>query len=550
MTNAPLEDGFEESDGAAGNAIGADARLRLAYINQHRELGLGLLLALGLGARLLGAPISGAVLGLGGVWLVLASAFVRLSTRAVNERRLGRLACAYFVGELTLITLLAHYSGAAEWLALLFYVVTILYAHMVLPRREAMAISALAAIGFSALVGLDSLGVIETRQLFAGTRFHEPIYLALMLAAGALAAYLLIGFSLSQFARTLSAQSLALRRANQELRLHRHHLEELVEQRTHDLRRASEELQSANRDLRRLNELKSSFLANVSHELRTPLTSIRSFSEILLNYPDEDVFTRSEFLEIIITETDRLTRLINDVLDLAKIEAGRIEWRLGPVQVAEAVRETLDVIQVVAGHKRVRLINLVGNDAPLIAADGDRVRQVLTNLLSNALKFTSSGSIQVGTLERGSDLVLYVADTGTGMPQSELERIFDKFYQRGDVMTAKPAGTGLGLSICQEIMHHHGGRIWAESVEGQGSTFYCAFPKLEQAALSAGAAAGEVKVGGGAGKYDGETKAGVAQVLPEGNGQQHGGQDNEDGGEHRVSPATVGRALTTAPEYE
>jgi signal transduction histidine kinase len=309
-------------------------------------------------------------------------------------------------------------------------------------------------------------------------------------------------------------------------------------------------LQTANQELRRLNELKSNFLANVSHELRTPLTSIRSFSEILLNYPDEDVFTRSEFLEIIMAETDRLTRLINDVLDLAKIEAGRVEWRLEPLRVTEAVRETLDVIQVVAAHKRVRLINLVGNDSPLIAADGDRLRQVLTNLLSNALKFTSAGSIQVGTLERPGELVLYVADTGAGMPQGDLERIFDKFYQRGDVMTAKPSGTGLGLSICREIMHHHGGRIWAESVEGQGSTFYCMFPKYESGLSGAGAAASEVKVSGRAGQNNRQAEAGVAQILPERDGQQHAGQDNEEGGQHGVAPAAVGRALAAATEHK
>ncbi len=467
----------------------AEAQLRLAYINQYRELGLGILLGLGLSARVLGWPVPDPVLVLLAAWFALAWTFVQVSGAVQAEARLHQLEFGYFVLELGLITLLGRYLGVAEWLALLFYVVTILYAHMVLARRAALAVSVLAAASFSGLVALKPL--VGAARL-AGFDRHHPGYGAAMLVVGALGGYALIGLTLAQFSLMLNRQAAALQTANrdlnstgQELRLHRDHLEELVRQRTSDLLRATDELRRANADLRRLNELKSSFLANVSHELRTPLTSIRSFSEILLHYPDEEAGTREEFLQIIMDETDRLTRLINDVLDLAKIEAGKMEWRPQPLQLGEVARQSLEVVQGVAAQKGLRLINRIQEVLPLVSADPDRMRQVFTNLLSNAVKFTAAGSIQVGTLARGGEVVAYVSDTGMGIPERDLERIFEKFHQQGNALTDKPAGTGLGLSICREIVSRHGGRIWAESREGEGSIFYCALPAQAAAAAAA-----------------------------------------------------------------
>ncbi|HVA63041.1 MAG TPA: ATP-binding protein [Terriglobales bacterium] len=474
----------------------AEAQLRLAYINQYRELALGIMLGMGLSARVLGWPVPDPVLVLLGAWFALAWTFVQVSGAAMAEARLQQVEFCYFVLELGLITLLGHYLGVAEWLALLFYVVTILYAHMVLPRRAALALNVLAAASFSGLAALEPLGAIARANLLAGFDRQHPGYVAATLVVGALGGYALIGLTLAQFSLMLNRQAEALQTANrdlnstgQELRLHRDHLEDLVRQRTSDLLRATDELRRANADLRRLNELKSSFLANVSHELRTPLTSIRSFSEILLHYPDEEVATRSEFLQIIMDESDRLTRLINDVLDLAKIEAGKMEWRLQPLQLVEVARQSLELVQVVAAQKGLRLINRIPEGLPWVSADPDRMRQVFTNLLSNAVKFTSSGSIQVGALARGDEVVAYVSDTGIGIPARDLERIFEKFHQQGNALTDKPAGTGLGLSICREIMQRHGGRIWAESREGEGSIFYCALPALAAQALAAAAAA-------------------------------------------------------------
>jgi signal transduction histidine kinase len=461
----------------------ADARLRLAYINHYRELVLGGILALTASARVLGWAVPWVVLGLLAAWCVLAWGFVRASAAVDDQRRLHRVAFGYFALELTLITFLAHFAGVAQWLALLFYVISILYAHMVLPRRAALWITALAAVSFAALVGLEALGVAGRPGALPPALWPHPGELAVVLVAGALAGYVLIGLTLAQFSLMLGRQAEALQAANrdlnlagQELRLHRDHLEDLVRQRTRDLERAGDELRRANADLRRLNELKSSFLANVSHELRTPLTSIRSFSEILRDYPDEDAAVRGEFLDIIVSETERLTRLIDDVLDLAKIEAGKMDWRPRPVQIDALARQSLEVFQVVAAQKGLWLDDRIAPDLPPVTADPDRLMQVFTNLLSNAVKFTDAGSIALGGAVREQEVLFYVADTGVGIPPGEEERIFDKFHQSGDSLTAKPAGTGLGLAICREIMERHGGRIWAERQPEAGSIFYVALP--------------------------------------------------------------------------
>ncbi len=484
LDHPPAEPAERGARGGAHASL-ADARLRLAYINHYRELGLGGLAAAALSARVLGWQVPWLVIGLLAAWYGLAWGFVRASAAAHDQARLHRVAFAYFALELALITLLTHFAGVTEWLALLFYVVSILYANMVLPRRAALWITGLAAVCFATLVGLEALHSAAVPGVLFGVLWRHPAELASTLVAGALAGYALIGLTLAQFSLMLSRQAEALHAANrdlnlagQELRLHRDHLEDLVRQRTRDLERAGDELRRANADLRRLNELKSNFLANVSHELRTPLTSIRSFSEILRDYPDEDPAVRAEFLDIIGSETERLTRLINDVLDLAKIEAGKMEWRPRPVQLGDLARQSLEVFQVVAARKGLGLLDRIAPDLPPVTADPDRLMQVFTNLLSNAVKFTESGSIALGGALREQEVLFYVADTGKGIPAGEEELIFEKFHQSGDALTGKPAGTGLGLAICREIMERHGGRIWAERQPEAGSVFYVALPAV------------------------------------------------------------------------
>lgn len=268
------------------------------------------------------------------------------------------------------------------------------------------------------------------------------------------------------------------RKAEEEIRKLNDELEERVRQRTAELHRALKEL-------KKLDKTKDAFLSTVSHELRTPLTSIRSFSEILLHYDDDKPETREEFLTIINRESERLTRLIDDMMDLAKLDARKMEWNLQRREPEAVVRKAAGIVQGLLLEKGLALDIEIEPDLPLVETDEDRILQVLSNLLGNAVKFTPAGGrIRIRASGEGSGdtagstelLHLSVSDTGIGIPAEELPYIFDRFKQVGNTLTDKPKGTGLGLSICREILTCLGGRIWAESAPGEGSTFHVVLP--------------------------------------------------------------------------
>ncbi|MEO5331459.1 MAG: ATP-binding protein [Magnetococcus sp. YQC-5] len=260
---------------------------------------------------------------------------------------------------------------------------------------------------------------------------------------------------------------------------------------------AEEQLRRSNDELQRLDKLKSDLLSSVSHELRTPLTSIRGFAQLIRREFDrtfaasvEDEPKRrnksqriQDNLDIILTESERLTRLINEVLDLAKIESGRIEWHKTRFPLQEAIRQAVNAVQgQFAGLSDVTLEVALPEVPLLVELDKDRMVQVLVNLLNNAAKFITAGFVRVQAKWQTDGMVrVDVVDTGCGFPPEQAESIFDKFQQvhRDDTLVDKPQGTGLGLSICKEIVQHHGGRIWATSVPGEGSTFSLILPLLE-----------------------------------------------------------------------
>jgi PAS domain S-box-containing protein len=250
------------------------------------------------------------------------------------------------------------------------------------------------------------------------------------------------------------------------------------------LKRQMEELRVAYEKLKELDQLKDNFLSTVSHELRTPLTSIKSFSEILLSY-DEDKETQKEFLTIINQESNRLTRLINDFLDLSKIEAGRMQWETIELSLDEVIQTALNATQALTIETNLKVGADIEPHLPTVWCDKDRLVQVVTNLLSNAIKFTpEGGTIKVkAQLQNGhkpkqdADAVMVsVSDSGIGIAQKDQQSVFEKFKQVGDTLSNKPKGTGLGLPICKEIIEHYGGRIWLESELGKGSTFFFTLP--------------------------------------------------------------------------
>ncbi len=249
-----------------------------------------------------------------------------------------------------------------------------------------------------------------------------------------------------------------------------------LEQKSTELERTTAELRAANERLKELDRLKDDFLSIVSHELRTPLTSIRSFAEILSANPDLAPERRGEFLAIVTRESERLTRLINQILDLAKLEAGRMEWRMAEIDVRAAIEEAIAAARALFDLRGIRLDVTLPDTLPPLIADHDRLIQVLLNLLSNAVKFCDPdhGVVSV-TAERGADeLRIAVADDGLGVPDDARLLIFEKFHQiRGEEL---PQGTGLGLAISHQIVEHFGGRIWVESGPGGGARFIFTLP--------------------------------------------------------------------------
>jgi Na+/proline symporter/signal transduction histidine kinase len=251
-----------------------------------------------------------------------------------------------------------------------------------------------------------------------------------------------------------------------------------LEQKSRELEVATAELRSANQRLHELDLLKDDFVSTVTHELRTPLTSIRAFSEILHDNPALDSQQREKFLGIIIKESERLTRLINQVLDLAKIESGNAEWHSGEIDMREVIADALSSTSQLFKEKNIEVDVQLPPELPLVVADRDRLLQVMLNLMSNAAKFCPDGNgrIKIRFECDRANLRIDVEDNGVGIGAEDQNYIFEKFRQVGDTLTRKPQGSGLGLPICRQIIRHFGGRLWVESIPGNGATFSFILP--------------------------------------------------------------------------
>ncbi len=225
-------------------------------------------------------------------------------------------------------------------------------------------------------------------------------------------------------------------------------------------------------ELRRLERVRRDFVANVSHEFKTPLTAIQGFAETLLGGALDDKANRKRFMEIIREHAQRLARLTDDLLKLSRIEAGRLELESRPVSVAALVNGCVETARLKAESKGLRLTVGLPEDLPAVRGDAVQLGEVLQNLIDNALQYTPPGGrIDVTAYSNGHEVIFTVADTGIGIPEADLERIFERFYRVDAARSREAGGTGLGLSIARHIVDAHGGRIWVESAVGQGSRF-------------------------------------------------------------------------------
>jgi two-component system phosphate regulon sensor histidine kinase PhoR len=239
-------------------------------------------------------------------------------------------------------------------------------------------------------------------------------------------------------------------------------------------------------ELRRLEIIRKDFVANVSHELRTPLTSIKGYIEALLDGAKDDPETNTQFLNIILKQSDRLNLILEDLLQLSKIESGQVLFKREPLHIQSIIERTLAMIKPLADKKGHRLASYVEDDLPAVLGDEDRLIQILSNLLDNAVKYTPEKGVITVAAHPVSDnaeqptivtaVELSVTDTGMGIPEMDRPRVFERFYRVDKARSRELGGTGLGLAIVRHIVEGLGGRVWVEANAPTGSRFVVRLP--------------------------------------------------------------------------
>jgi signal transduction histidine kinase len=234
-----------------------------------------------------------------------------------------------------------------------------------------------------------------------------------------------------------------------------------------------------------LSRLKDEFLSIASHELRTPVTSIKGYTQLAkMLIKENDLNTSEEYLDIALDQIDRMSRLILELLDVSRIETGRLEIRREPIAWSHFVRDVVHRHHTAVSDRRFHVS--VPDDNRVVTGDRDRLEQVLGNLLENAVKYSPDGSdITVTVEDKGDSFVTAVCDRGIGIPSDELGQVFERFHRGRQVSSTNYGGLGLGLYITKQIIERHGGTIWVESREGQGTTFYFSLPVAEAPSVSA-----------------------------------------------------------------
>jgi len=250
-----------------------------------------------------------------------------------------------------------------------------------------------------------------------------------------------------------------------------------------ETKKKNEELELANRKLKAMYERQKDFTSTVSHELRTPLASITTAIDIVISGTAGNLTKdQRNFLDKAKNNVSRLEQLINDILDLSKLESGKAQLSMEKVNINNVIQEVADLQGAVAKKKGLYLKTELDSRLPVISLDANRLIQLLNNLIQNAIKFTEKGGITVFSRnhEDANYVEVCIKDTGIGIKQDDIPKLFQKFQQLGDPATRKTGGTGLGLAICKEIIIQHGGKIWVESQDGKGSSFYFILPIKER----------------------------------------------------------------------
>ena len=316
------------------------------------------------------------------------------------------------------------------------------------------------------------VGVARIEQIPPDARLVQFVETQLAGAIGSASARVMVASAVEEEALGLDDVMRILDEASQ-LRAYSRELEE----KSLSLQRATAELRAANEQLKSLDKLKDDFMSSVTHELRTPLTSIRALAELMVDEAAMDDGQRHQFLRIIVGETERLTRLVNQVLDMAKIESGSVEWRNSEVDMRALLTQAAQTTSEMFRERGASLTLTMPEHVPMLLADSDRLMQVLLNLLSNAAKFVPAegGRVEMRLTSDTRSVRVEVQDNGPGVPDEQQALIFEKFHQGGDAIR-RPQGTGLGLPISRQIVEHFGGRLWLRSIPGHGACFAFELP--------------------------------------------------------------------------
>jgi len=343
-------------------------------------------------------------------------------------------------------------------------------------RRVALALSATALAPLAVTIALAIVMLREPAGQSLAFRAALDRWLLVATVIGAVLAAALAAVASREMLAPLRRLAAAATRSAAEL-------EARVAQRTRDLELARAELEAKSRRGEEADRLKSAFIANMSHEIRTPLNSVLALSQLLRDGVAGSLTTdQRRYLEVIERNGQGLLHLINDILDLSRIEAGHMEIDAGSLEVEPQVSAVVDALMPLAAAKGLDLVTVLPPDLPPVHADGDRFRQILTNLVNNAVKFTESGQVRVSAEARGDAVILHVTDTGAGVPDAYRDKIFQEFFQVDQTLVRRQGGTGLGLAIARRLARLMGGEISVESVFGKGSRFSLRLPRAQESA--------------------------------------------------------------------
>ena len=237
------------------------------------------------------------------------------------------------------------------------------------------------------------------------------------------------------------------------------------------------ELTVANEKLEEASQLKSQFLANVNHELRTPVSAIIGYARLVLRATEGQISPlQRENLQDLLNNAERLLNQIDSLLEFSKIEAGKMEVHVEPVKVNEVIQGAISTIEPTLNGANVRIIREIASDLPVLNTDREKLRQIVLNLLDNAVKFTERGEIKIAASQQNGSFQLVVSDTGIGIPKEELNKIFEEFHRGDSSSTKNYRGTGLGLAIVKQFVNLLGGEVAVESEVGKGSVFTVTLP--------------------------------------------------------------------------